>query len=53
MTESVVCWKPIAAPLRARPASSAAAVTDSPFQAIEIAPATTMTGITIGERRIA
>jgi hypothetical protein len=26
-----VCWSPIAAPLRARPAASAAAVNDRPF----------------------
>src|SRR5918996_746176 len=43
-TESAVCWKPSAAPLRARPASSAAAVKESPFQESESAPAVTRAG---------
>ena len=45
---------PIAAPLRARPASSAAAVNESPFHAIESAPATTsarITSATAGRRQ--
>src|SRR4029453_18987293 len=44
--ESVDCWNPIAAPLLALPASSAAAVSDRPFHAIEIVPATTITATT-------
>ena len=39
-----VCWMPIVAPLRSAPASSAAAVNESPFHAIVSPPARTRTG---------
>src|SRR4029450_12336050 len=42
----IVCWNPIAAPLRSRPASSAAAANESPFQLIAIPPETTKARIT-------
>ena len=41
---STDCWKPIAAPLRAGPASSAAAVNASAFQPMESPPASASTG---------
>ena len=39
-----VCWTPIVTPLRSAPASSAAAVNESPFHAIVSPPARTRTG---------
>ena len=41
---STVCCRPIAAPLRTRPASSAAVVNESPFHAIERPPASASAG---------
>ena len=42
--ESTDCWKPIAAPLRAAPASSAAAANASAFQPMDRPPATASAG---------
>lgn len=42
--EGTVYWKPIAAPLRAVPARSTAAVKDSPFQAMDRPPASATAG---------
>ena len=49
---STVCWTPSAAPLRARPASSATAAKATPFQAIVSDPATTNAGTSRTQRRV-
>ena len=56
MPDSTDCWKPIAAPLRAGPASSAAVVNARAFQPIDSPPATASAGTsshngTAGEQR--